>query len=169
MTFVVPFDGSELAEAALVRASEFATVLDERVVAAVVVPGGNAEYARKRGWLGRDEPFDREEVVASLHAQVTDLVPEADFRHVVVDTYAPTGTIAKRLCDVADQEDASMVFVGSENAGQVVTSVSSVGGAVSSKAEYDVVIVRNRTPSNIARLRDASPHREPKSDFYLPE
>lgn len=169
MTFVVPFDGSELAEAALVRASEFGSVLDERVVAVVVIPDGNAEYARERGWLGRDEAYDREAVVTKIHGRVTELVPEADFRHAVVDRYAPTGTIAKRVRSLATQEDASMVFVGSENAGQVVTSVSSVGGAVSSKGAYDVVIVRNRNPSKVARLRDVSRHREPKSDFYLPE
>ena len=33
MTFVVPFDGSKLAEAALVRATEYGDVLDEDVVA----------------------------------------------------------------------------------------------------------------------------------------
>jgi nucleotide-binding universal stress UspA family protein len=169
MTFVVPFDGSSLAEAALVRASEFGDVLDERVVAAVVIPEGNAEYARERGWLDDDESYDTKTIASRLHEQVTGLVPEADFRHVVVDTYAPSGTIAKRICTVAEQEDASMVFVGSENAGHVVTSVSSVGDAISNRAEYDVVIVRNRAPSKIAQIRNASRHGEPKSDFYLPE
>lgn len=169
MTFVVPFDGSELAEAALVRASEFGRVLGERVAAVVVIPEGNAEYARERGWIGADEPFDGEAVVSSLRDRVAGVVPTADFTHVVVDTYAPTGTVAKRIRSVAAGEDASMVFVGSENAGQVVTSVSSVGGAVSSEGEYDVVIVRNRTPSKVARIREASRHREPSSHFYGPE
>ena len=46
MTFVVPFDGSALAETALVRADEFSEVLDERVVAVTVVPR-DPEYARE--------------------------------------------------------------------------------------------------------------------------
>lgn len=169
MTFVVPFDGSELSEAALVRAKEFSTVLDERVVAVTVVPKGDAKYARTRGWLGDDEPFDVSEIVASLHERVTELAPEADFRHVTVTHFAPTGTIARELKNVAEQEDASMVFVGSENAGKVVSTVSSVGGKVTSEDAYDVVIIRNRTPSKVAQLRRSSPHRESKSDFYLPE
>lgn len=168
MTFVVPFDGSELAEAALVRASEFSEVLDERVVATVVIPKDNANYARESGWIGSNEAFDLREIVSSLHEQVTDLVPDADFKHIVVDRYAPAGTIAKRISRIAAEEDASMVFIGSENAGSVVSSVSSVGDSVSKKVKYDVVIVRNRTPSKITRLRNASNHR-PKSDFYLPE
>lgn len=100
---------------------------------------------------------------------MTSLVPEADYRHAVVDRYAPTSTIANRVCRMATEEDASMVFVGSENAGRLVSTVSSVGNAVSSRADYDVVIVRNRRPSKVATLRRTSPHRQPKSDFYLPE
>ncbi|MFC3958168.1 universal stress protein [Halovivax cerinus] len=168
MTLVVPFDGSELAEAALVRATEFGTVFDEDVLAVSVVPNGNADYARERGWIDPDEDFDREAVVSTLHRQVTDLCPSADFRHKLVDRYAPTGSIANRLRAVARDEDASMVFIGSENAGHLVTAVSSVGGTVATDASYDVVIVRHRRPTKIATLRDASPHRTPKSDFYFP-
>ena len=51
MTFVVPFDGSTLARAAMVRSVEFHTVLDERVVAVSVIPEGNARYARERNWI----------------------------------------------------------------------------------------------------------------------
>jgi len=169
MTLLVPFDGSDLAEAALVRATEFGTVFDEDVLAVSVVPKGNADYARDRGWIGPDEAFDRTAVVSSLHTQVTDLCPSADFRHVVVDRYAPSGTISKELRRVARREDASMVFIGSENAGHLVRSVSSVGERVASDDAYDVVVVRQRAPAKIAKLRDASPHRRPKSDFYLPE
>ncbi len=62
-----------------------------------------------------------------------------------------------------------MVFIGSENAGHLVTSISSVGGSIASDDAYDVVIVRHRNPSKIAQLRNTSPHRQSKSDFYLPE
>lgn len=169
MTLVVPFDGSDLAEAALVRATEFGNVFEEDVLAVSVVPKDNASYARERGWLTEDESFDLETVVSTLHTQVTDLCPSANFRHKLVDRYAPSGSIAKRLRRVARDEDASMVFIGSENAGHLVSAVSSVGATVATDTSYDVVIVRHRRPAKIAKLRDASPQKRPKSDFYLPE
>jgi len=169
MTLLVPFDGSALAEAALVRATEFGNVFDEDVLAVSVIPRRNTTYARKRGWVGQNEAFDLSSVIATLHEQVTDLCPTANFRHKVVGRHAQPGTIARLLRNVAKTEDASMVFIGSENAGRLVTAVSSVGGSVATDQSYDVVIVRDRTPAKIAKLRDASPLREPKSDFYFPE
>lgn len=80
-TLVVPFDGSDLAETAPVRAAEFATVFDEDVVAVAVIPDGNVSYARKRGWIGPDEAFDRESVIAGLHDRVHEPYPGADFHH----------------------------------------------------------------------------------------
>ena len=169
MTLVVPFDGSELAEAALVRATEFGNVFDEDVLAVSVIPKGNTDYAREHDWIGQNEDFDLEAVVSTLHEQVTDLSPSADFRHKVVDRYAPSGSIAKRLRNVARDEDASMVFIGSENAGHLVSAVSSVGSTVATGEAYDVVIVRDRSPAKIAKVKNASPYNDPKSDFYFPD
>jgi nucleotide-binding universal stress UspA family protein len=169
MTFLVPFDGSPLAEAALVRAAEFAGVFDEDVVAVSAIPEGNAEYARERDWLDSGEPFDLQSVVAALHTQVTDLCPSVNFRHLTVDTHASKGTIATRVKRRAEREDVSMVFVGSDNAGHLVSTVSSVGSTIVAADAYDVVIVRERTPARIARLANASPHHDPKSDFYYPD
>ncbi len=168
MTFVVPFDGSALAEAALVRASQFSAVFEERVLAVVVVPDGNERYARERGWTEPDEAFDLSEVVGSLHEQVTDLAPNVDFRHETVDKRAPTGAVTNRLKRVAREVDASMVFVGSENAGRMVTGLGSVGSSVAAADAYDVVIVRNRAPANVAKLRNATDHDagRGKPDFY---
>lgn len=166
MTFVVPFDGSELAETALVRAVEFGRVLNERILAVSVVPDGNASYARERDWIAPDAPFDLDEAVATLHEAVAAHAPNAEFRYVVVGRRATSGTIASRIRSIAKDVDASMVFVGSENAGRVVSSLSSVGDTVAADESYDVVIVRNRTPSNIESVHDASPFRGPKSDFY---
>ena len=169
MTLVVPFDGSDLAEAALVRATEFGSVFDEDVLAVSVIPKGNKDYAREHGWIGQDEEFDLESVVSTLHEQVVNLCPSADFRHKVVDRYAPSGSISKHLRKVSREEDASMVFLGSENAGRFVSSVSSVGPSVAADETYDVVIVRDRSPAKIAKLQSASPVKNPKSDFYLSE
>lgn len=169
MTLLVPFDGSDLAEAALVRAAEFGAVFEEDVLAVSVVPKGNAAYARERGWIDPGEAFDTEAIVSRLHEEVTSLTPTADFRHRLVGQYATAGTISNRVRQVAKAEDASMVFVGSENAGRMVTGLGSVGGGIATDAAYDVVIVRHRSPSKISKLKDTSPTQGPKSDSYAPE
>lgn len=164
MTFVVPFDGSDLAEAALGRAIEFAAVLDEPVVAVVVVPTENRAYARERGWIAEDEPFEPKTVVSRLREQVLEVDPEAAFDHVVVDEYATSGTIASRIRRFARGVDASMVFVGSENAGRVVSGIGSVGATVAGEPTYDVVIVRNPGPARVDRLRKAASERPTDAD-----
>jgi nucleotide-binding universal stress UspA family protein len=157
MTFVVPFDGSPLAQAALSRAVAFASVADEPVVAVTVVPIDNAAYARDRGWLSADEPFDRETVVGRLRGRVADLAPDATFRATFVDRDAPSGTISTRIRRVLGEEDASMVFVGSDNAGRVAASVASVGDRVGGAPGYDAVIVRTPGPSSVATIREQEP------------
>lgn len=143
MTLVVPFDGTDLSEAALVRAEEFRDALSEDVLAVSVIPRGNASYARERDWIEPNEPFDLETVVSVLRERVEDRCPEAGFEYEVVDRYAPTGQIAARIRKAATNAGATMVFVGSANVGTVATSVSSVGSGVASDRAYDVVIVRS--------------------------
>lgn len=166
MTFVVPFDGSELAEAAVARAVEFATVLDESVVAVTVVPAGNIDYARERGWLGPDAEFDLDAVVDHLRARLADLSSDVEFEYITVDRYAPSGTIARRLRTFADEAGASLVFLGSENAGRLVTALNSVGGSVAAGSGYDVVLVRECRPLTIETIEEVSPFADDRSDFY---
>lgn len=164
MTFVVPFDGSALAEAALVRAEEFATVLDESVVAVTVIPNGDEEYARERGWTTESEAssgsgFDPESVLSTIREQVEALSPTARFRYETVGKHATAGTISNRLRRTARDEGASMVFIGSENAGSMVSSLGSVGSSVAAEDAYDVVIIQNRAPSKVERVKEAAPAR----------
>jgi nucleotide-binding universal stress UspA family protein len=156
MTLVVPFDGSELAEAALVRASEFGYVFDEDVLAVCVIPDGNVEYARGRDWIGPADGFDADAVVSALRRQVADRCPAAEFRHVLVNRYALPVSISRRVREVAKNENASMIFIGSENAGHLVTSVSSVGSNIAKDETYDVVVVRHASPTRISTLREAT-------------
>lgn len=51
MKLFVPQDGSELARAALERASVVPGFLDAEVLAARVLPRGNTSYARSDGWI----------------------------------------------------------------------------------------------------------------------
>lgn len=166
MTLLVPFDGSELSKAALVRATEFSIAFDEEVLAVSVIPKENTNYAREKGWLDADERYDLQSIVSTIHTQVTDLCPSANFRYEVVGRDAAAGAIASRIRKVAKERDAAMVFIGSDNAGRVVTSVSSVGRSIALDREYDVVLVREQTPAKIQELKTQSPHRRSKSNFY---
>ncbi|GAB7094547.1 universal stress protein [Halolamina litorea] len=158
MTLVVPFDGSELAEAALVRAVEFDAVFEEGVVAVSVVPRADVTHAREVGLLDADESFDVETVVERLHKRVDALAPRAEFQYEVVGKHASAGTIAKHVRRAARKADASLVVLGSENAGHLTVSVTSVGGSIASDDAYDVLIVRNRSPSKVDRVKESSPH-----------
>ncbi|MCU4718785.1 universal stress protein [Halapricum hydrolyticum] len=152
MTLVVPFDGSDLAEAALIRAAEFAVVFDEPILAVTVIPQGNTRYARENGWIGPDEEWDEKVVASRLHERVTRLAPGADFEPKLVDRYPTAGTISNRVRRVAKDVNASMVFVGSESAGQIVTSLSSVGSGIATDRSYDVVIVRHHDPAEVSKF-----------------
>ncbi|WP_135824680.1 universal stress protein [Halorussus ruber] len=142
MTIVVPFDGSELSEAALVRATTLGDAFEERVLALTIVPEGDVQYARERDWLGPDEEFDVQTIVGRLHERVAEMAPQADFWHETVGRYASSGTIASELRGAAKDADASLVAIGSDNAGHMVTSIHSVGSTVASDESFDVLIVR---------------------------
>jgi nucleotide-binding universal stress UspA family protein len=145
MTIVAPFDGTPLSEAALQRAGELGDVFDRRVVAVTVIPNSNARYARSRGWLDDTQSFDPESVVSTLSEQVDSLVPDAAFEYEVVSRYAQAGEIASKIRRVARNKDADIVVIGSDNAGNIVSNVSSVGSSIAADQAYDVMIVRTTT------------------------
>ena len=145
MTFVVAFDGSPLAEAALRRASEYADLSSESVVALAVIPD-SVRYAREHGWLDENEDFELEVVAKRLGEQAKEIAPGASFRAEAVGSTAP-GQVATRIRKVAKEESASVAFIGSENAGRLVIPITSVGGAVAADAGYDVHVVRSSEPS----------------------
>ncbi|MEZ3144902.1 universal stress protein [Halobaculum sp. MBLA0143] len=153
MTLLVPYDGSELADTATVRAASFGEILDERVLAVTVVPRDNARYARSHEWLADGEAFHLDTVAERLRRRVAEIAPTAEFRYDLVDRNAPPGTISKRLRRIAADEDTSMLFVGSENAGRLTRSVASVGSGVAADAGYDVVIVRQARPAASTAVR----------------
>lgn len=148
MVLLVPFDGSDLAVTALERAVEFGNYRDEEVVALSVVPP-DEQTARERGWLRADESdFDAETIERRLREQVESVAPDATFRVEHVDETSPevgastTTDVIRRIREVAAEVDASIVFVGSENAGQVAAPSTSVGGPIAENPQYDVHIIR---------------------------
>ena len=172
---MVPFDGSELSKAALAEARVHAIALDEAppdirdyilrekpldVVAVTIVPK-SARYARENGWIGEGEEFRTRRVVERLHQQVTDFDPSAKYDFERVGSSATSGAISTRLRQKAEELNADMVFIGSENAGSIVTPMTSVGAGVATDRDYDVCIVRHSLPSKVeTRL---------KSEFFIPE
>lgn len=146
MVLLVPFDGSDLSVAALTRAREFGDFSDEEVVALVVVPP-DPEFARDRGWLEPGEGFDVDRICTRLRHQVEDVAPAATFRCEETEEtdYRATITtdITRTIRQVAGELRASIVFIGSENAGRVSTPLTSVGNPISEDPQYDVHIVRH--------------------------
>jgi nucleotide-binding universal stress UspA family protein len=147
VTYLVPFDGSPLAEAALARAAEFAAVMDEGVLALAVVPVDDPDFAVERGWTDTPGAYDPDEVVDRLRSQVADVAPAATFRcerpEDVSSVASVTTDVVRTIRAVAQEVGATIVFIGSENAGRVSTPVTSVGAPVSEDPRYDVHIVRH--------------------------
>lgn len=146
MTLLVPFDGSDLSEAALDRATEFATFRDEAVLAVTVVPE-DPEYALSRNWVDPSEPFDPEALAQRFRDRVAELAPSASFRHETPENISSMASITtdviRTIRAVAHEVDASVIFIGSENAGRVSTPITSVGAPVSEDPSYDVYIIRH--------------------------
>jgi len=146
MTLLAPYDGSGLSREALRRASEFAEYTGEDVVALSVIPE-DAAYAAERGWVEDAAAFDREEIAATMEAEVRAIDPDAAFRAEVPEEVSSmadvTMDVVRTIREVAAEVGASIVFVGSENAGRVSTPVCSVGAPVSEDPQYDVHIVRH--------------------------
>jgi nucleotide-binding universal stress UspA family protein len=140
VTYLVAYDGSDLSERALQRSRSFATAMDEELVVASVVPE-STDYALERGWIDAGEPFSVEAVVESLAERIAGTAPDADFEYRRVGRHAQPETIASTLREMAQENDADTVFVGSENAGRVVVPLTSVAGSVAS-GDYDVYVVR---------------------------
>lgn len=146
MVLLVPFDGSALAEAALSRAVEFGALTGEPVLVVTVFPADEG-FARERGWIDSEESYDPAAVADRFEARVGELAPEATFRAEHVDAESMRAwaavDVSRTVREVAAEVDASIVFVGSENAGRVTTPITSVGTPVSEDPRYDVHIVRH--------------------------
>jgi len=142
MTYVVAFDNSPLAKRALRCAVEYADAVGQDVVAVTAIQR-DASIARERGWLDGDETFAVETVARTLTEAVTAVDPDIGFEYRTLDAFAPRGRVSRTVRELAVEQDASVVFVGSDNAGRMVGGLASVGQNVSSDDRYDVHIVRH--------------------------
>ncbi|MEF8886304.1 MAG: universal stress protein [Haloarculaceae archaeon] len=147
MTLLAPYDGSALSRAAINRATEFADYRGEEVVVLTVVPDDRA-FALERGWIEEGETYDPKSVERQFAGEVEQVAPAATFRTEQPESMASLAAtthndITRTIRQVAHDIDASIVFVGSDNAGRVSTPVTSVGSPISEDPEYDVHIVRH--------------------------
>ena len=141
MTYVVPFDGSRLAETALERAVDIGTEFGEEVVVISVIPE-RKRYAREKGWIGEEESLDVDSVVDELRERARRIAPDAEFRYERIREYPSGDGIADHIKRLLDEYGPSIVFLGSENVGRVVTPLASVGVGVAAAEPYDVYLVR---------------------------
>lgn len=141
MTYLVAFDGTPLSKAALRRAVAFTESHEERLVVVSVLPT-DQPLAEEYGLVEGTE-YDPEAAAERLRAAALEIAPDADVRLEHVDRYAGKGRIASEIQRVARDVEASIVFVGSDDAGRVVEPVTSVGSSVAGTLEYDVFIARS--------------------------
>ncbi|WP_254768389.1 universal stress protein [Salinilacihabitans rarus] len=151
MTFVVPFDASELAEAALERAVEYGHALDEEVVVVTVVPE-RKRYAIEKGWIDEDGSFDVDAVVERLCDRVAALAPDASFDCECIREFPPEAELAERVERLARKHDPSVLFLGTDNVGRIATPLTSVGAHVADEEVCDVHVVRRPTARGDADL-----------------
>lgn len=160
MSLLVPFDASPLATQALKRAATFRDFLEEELVVLTVIPN-DPEYARERGWITQGEPFDLEAIEAGIAKRATEVAPDATVRTERVSSDEPTATattnVVREIRRVAGEVDASVVFIGSENAGSVIAPQSSVGSPVANDQRYDVYVVREPREVDAAETADVDP------------
>ncbi len=169
MTFVVPYDGTPLSKTALVTARLYSIAFEDspneltkllignkpiEITAISIIPE-SARYARNKGWIRGSEDFAPRSVAEELHREVTDLTPNANFRFERVGGGATSGTISSRLRKTARELEASVMFIGSENAGRIITPLSSVGSVVAADRSFDIHLIRKAIPQDKMRKLSA--------------
>ncbi len=139
MVFVVPFDGSPAAEAALRRAVEHGRALGRHVLAVSYVPTG-AEFAERRTWIEPADDFAVEEASASLERKIEEATDETELVYEDATAGSPTDGIADAVRETAMDVDAKVLFVGIANGSE--DALETRFGSISTAASYDVHLVR---------------------------
>lgn len=143
MTYLVPYDGSDLADAALATARDHARADGRDLVAVVVIPRSNVRYAREKGWLDEGQSFDREAIEDGLESRARSIAPEVGFKVADVDRFGHRARIANAVGRVAARVDVHTVYLGSEKAGGSVVPSNSVGGDIANDPDVDIHVVRS--------------------------
>ena len=135
MVFLVPFDGSPIARAALDRAVEYGNALDRDVVAASYVPTGT-NYAERRRWVDPSEDFAAETVASDLRRKIAEATDEAELQYADFSAQSPEGELSEEVRKTAREVDATVVVAGCGEGGRVVVPVDEDAD------DFDVHVVR---------------------------
>jgi len=135
MVFLVPFDGSSRAHAALDRAVTYGAAVDRDVVAVSYVPTGD-DYAERRRWVDPSEDFATDSVASDLRRKIEEATDDAEVHFENESAYSPAGGLSEDVRQTALDVDATVVFVGTADDGRVVVPIDGEGD------EFDVHVVR---------------------------
>ena len=136
MVFLVPFDGSPLADAALERAVTYAGALGTDVVAVSLIPTGS-DYAQRRRRVDPTEDFAAETAASDLRRKIEEATDTAELNYEDVSAYS-ANELSDTIRQVARDVDATCVFLGSADTDDVVIPSSELDD----EDAYDVHIVR---------------------------
>jgi len=78
--------------------------------------------------------------------------PQATFRYERIDRSAPAA-IAARIKSIAAEVRPAVVFLGTDNVGEIAEPVTSVAGGVAEDPTYDVHVVRYYAPPSVPAVR----------------
>lgn len=141
MVFLVPYDGSRVAHAALDRAVTHGEALDEEVVAVSFVPTG-AEYAQRRKWIEPSEDFAVDAARETLQRKIDEATDDAERTYEESSASAPHDGVTEDIRQVADDVGASVLFVGTSDDGEG-DELNTPFGSIAPNGEYDVHLVRS--------------------------
>ncbi|WP_254279037.1 universal stress protein [Haloarcula marina] len=136
MVFLVPFDGSPLAETALDRAVTYAEALDTDVVAVSLIPTGS-DYAQRRRRVDPHEDFAAETAASDLRRKIEEATDDAELHYNDVSAYS-ANELSETIRQVAKDVGATVVFLGSADTEDVVVPIADSADG----NDYDVHIVR---------------------------
>jgi len=136
MVFLVPFDGSPLADAALDRAVTYAGALGTDVVAVSLIPTGS-DYAQRRRRVDPDEDFAAETAASDLRRKIEEATDDTELHYDDVSAHS-AGELSASIRQVARDVDASVVFLGSADTDDIVVPIADLD----EEDAYDVHIVR---------------------------
>jgi len=157
---LVPLDGSELAERALVVAGALAESLNGSLMIARVVPPPTPGRFYSSHLLKELEEAQLQEGAAYL-AAVADRLRED---RLTVETRLLHGEVAPTLLDLADRERCDLIVISSHGAGGLGAQVfGSLARKLLYAARHPVLVV----PATAAQLEHEEEHEEAATDNAL--
>ncbi len=140
MVFLVPYDGSPVSEQALDCAIEHGRAMETAVVAVSLIPTG-AEYAERRKWIEPGEEFAADTARAELERKIEETTDDAERNFEDARAGSLGNGVAKQVRRVAEEVDASVLFVGTRTDAEDDRLLTPFGD-IEPEGGYDIHLVR---------------------------